>query len=132
MTQETMGMAGGVRSPVLILSVAQALYLSTLLVIFTFSGLVGVALAPMASLATLPLALSTVVTAATTIPASILMARIGRRAGFQLGAFIGAVGAGLAAWGVAEGNFALFCVEIGRAHVWTPVTNAPLVCRLLL
>src|SRR3546814_5405284 len=23
-------------------------------------------------------------------------------------------------------------VEIGRAHVWTPVTNAQLVCRLLL
>src|SRR3546814_9917724 len=23
-------------------------------------------------------------------------------------------------------------VEIGRAHVWTPVTNANLVCRLLL
>src|SRR3546814_7022879 len=22
--------------------------------------------------------------------------------------------------------------EIGRAHVWTPVTNAPLLCRLLL
>src|SRR3546814_5727649 len=22
--------------------------------------------------------------------------------------------------------------EIGRAHVWTPVTNAPIVCRLLL
>src|SRR3546814_5782169 len=22
--------------------------------------------------------------------------------------------------------------QIGRAHVWTPVTNAPLVCRLLL
>src|SRR3546814_2608505 len=22
--------------------------------------------------------------------------------------------------------------KIGRAHVWTPVTNAPLVCRLLL
>src|SRR3546814_5738050 len=21
--------------------------------------------------------------------------------------------------------------QIGRAHVWTPVTNAPLVCRLL-
>src|SRR3546814_6838764 len=25
-----------------------------------------------------------------------------------------------------------FAVEIGRAHVWTPVTNAHLVCRLLL
>src|SRR3546814_9809174 len=23
-------------------------------------------------------------------------------------------------------------IEIGRAHVWTPVTNAHLVCRLLL
>src|SRR3546814_3543236 len=25
-----------------------------------------------------------------------------------------------------------YCGEIGRAHVWTPVTNAHLVCRLLL
>src|SRR3546814_6777355 len=24
------------------------------------------------------------------------------------------------------------CLQIGRAHVWTPVTNAQLVCRLLL
>src|SRR3546814_10823725 len=32
---------------------------------------------------------------------------------------------------VDDGRNALF-VEIGRAHVWTPVTNAPLVCRLLL
>src|SRR3546814_3050748 len=26
----------------------------------------------------------------------------------------------------------LLSFKIGRAHVWTPVTNAPLVCRLLL
>lgn len=97
------------RRPVVILSVAQALYLSALSVIFTFSGLVGATLAPMPSLATLPLALSTVVTAVTTIPASILMARIGRRAGFQLGALVGAAGAGFAAWGIAGSNFALFC-----------------------
>src|SRR3546814_10782003 len=30
-----------------------------------------------------------------------------------------------------ENNIVGF-VEIGRAHVWTPVTNAHLVCRLLL
>ncbi len=108
-TQETMGMAGGARSPVLILSVAQALYLSALSVIFTFSGLIGATLAPIPSLATLPLALCTVVTAVTTIPVSILMARIGRRVGFQLGAFVGAMGAGLAAWGIARSDFALFC-----------------------
>src|SRR3546814_5342649 len=32
--------------------------------------------------------------------------------------------------GVIVGEFT--SSEIGRAHVWTPVTNAPLVCRLLL
>lgn len=103
------GMLDGARQPVLILSVAQALYLSAVSVIFTFSGLVGATLAPTPSLATLPVALITVVTAVTTIPASILMARIGRRAGFQIGAFAGAAGAGLAAWGIVRNDFALFC-----------------------
>src|SRR3546814_19691556 len=119
MTQETMGMAGGVRSPVLILSVAQALYLSTLLVIFTSSGLVGVAPAPMASLATLPLALSTVITAATTIPASILMARFGRPRGLQLGAFIGPLAAGLGACRASERHFASFFSSLAPAGVFS-------------
>lgn len=110
MTRTSKGVFNGARRPVLVLSVAQALYLSTLSVIFTFSGLVGATLAPTPSLATLPLALSTVVTAVTTIPVSILMGRIGRRAGFQLGALVGATGAGLAAWGIAGSDFALFCV----------------------
>lgn len=97
------------RRPVLILSAAQALYLSSISVIFTFSGLVGASLAPVPGLATLAVALTTVVTAATTIPASLLMARIGRRAGFQIGALAGAAGASLAAWGIWESSFALFC-----------------------
>ncbi len=105
-----MGVFDAERRPVLILGVAQALYLSAVSVIFTFSGLVGAALAPSPSLATLPVALITVVTALTTIPASLLMARIGRRAGFQIGAFAGAAGAGLAAWGIASGDFVLFCL----------------------
>ena len=105
-----MGVFDAERRPVLILGVAQALYLSAVSVIFTFSGLVGAALAPSPSLATLPVALITVVTALTTIPASLLMARIGRRAGFQIGAFAGAAGAGLAVWGIAGGDFVLFCL----------------------
>jgi len=103
-------MVHGPHRPVLILSVAQALYLSAVSVIFTFSGLVGAQLAPTPSLATLPVALITVVTAVTTIPASIFMARIGRRAGFQCGSLAGAVGAGLAAWGIARSDFMLFCI----------------------
>lgn len=96
--------------PVLTLSIAQALYLSTVSVIFTFSGLVGASLAPAPELATLPLALSTVITALATIPMSMLTARIGRRATFQLGALVGAAGAGLAAAGASTSDFALFCL----------------------
>lgn len=96
--------------PVLILSIAQALYLSSLSVIFTFSGLVGASLASSPGLATLPLALSTVLTALATIPLSMLTTRIGRRATFQLGALAGAAGAGLAAAGAATHDFGLFCL----------------------
>src|SRR3546814_8328172 len=32
----------------------------------------------------------------------------------------------------ADDHLFLARIEIGRAHVWTPVTNAHLVCRLLL
>lgn len=110
MIGKSMWMFDEARRPVLILGVAQALYLSAVSVIFTFSGLVGATLAPTPSLATLPVALITVVTAVTTIPASLLMARIGRRAGFQIGAFAGAAGAGLAAWGIAGDDFVLFCL----------------------
>lgn len=94
----------------LLLAAAQALYLSSVSVVFTFSGLAGADLAPTPELATLPLALITVVTAACAIPTSLLMAKVGRRPGFQVGALIGAIGAGVAAWGVVVGDFAVFCV----------------------
>src|SRR3546814_8456640 len=35
-------------------------------------------------------------------------------------------------WGVLKQHFETAIKEIGRAHVCTPVTNAHLVCRLLL
>ena len=100
----------GGRRQTLLLAAAQALYLSSVAVVFTFSGLAGAELAPTPGLATLPLALITVVTAAATIPTSLLMARVGRRLGFQAGALIGATGSGVAAWGMAAGDFALFCL----------------------
>src|SRR3546814_9845359 len=45
---------------------------------------------------------------------------------------LGHRGHGHAASLVTHGGLARGGVEIGRAHVWTPVTNAHLVCRLLL
>src|SRR3546814_2092908 len=48
----------------------------------------------------------------------------------QLGPAI--MGSRIRKWPVADHPFLLLYEKIGRAHVWTPVTNAHLVCRLLL
>lgn len=97
------------RSTVLRLAVAQVLYLGGTAIAFAFSGIIGGRLAPDPSLSTLPAALMTVATMLTTIPASLLMGRFGRRIGFVAGAAAGSVGAGVAAWGIAQASFALFC-----------------------
>ncbi|OHT18845.1 MFS transporter [Edaphosphingomonas haloaromaticamans] len=101
--------AASFRSTVFRLAVAQALYLGGTAIAFAFSGIIGGRLAPDPSLSTLPAALMTVATMLTTIPASLLMGRFGRRIGFVAGAAAGSVGAGVAAWGIAQGSFALFC-----------------------
>ena len=51
-------------------------------VLVLLGGLVGTQIAPSANLATLPLAFMIIGTACTTAPASMLMARIGRKLGF--------------------------------------------------
>lgn len=58
--------------------------------------------------ATLPLAVMFSATMLTTIPASILMGRIGRRAGFSIGAVIGCCGGSLAAYAIFMQSFPLF------------------------
>jgi predicted MFS family arabinose efflux permease len=47
---------------------------------------------------------------AATIPAALLMARIGRRPGFWLGTAIGGVGAVIATWAIFRGSFEWFCL----------------------
>jgi MFS family permease len=82
---------------------------SGLTVVVILGGIVSAAIAPRPSLATVPISLAIVATALTTIPAAMLMRRIGRRAGFICGAFIGVLGGLVAAEGVAQANFVLFC-----------------------
>ena len=67
-----------------VLAVCQAVYTSSVSIDLTLTGLVGYTLADDKALATLPFSLITVAAALTTIFASFLMARIGRRAGFVL------------------------------------------------
>lgn len=85
--------------------------------------LVGHQLAETKSLAALPIAMQWLAVALSTVPASFLMQRIGRRAGFLLAAGIIAVGGGLALIAVYDSDFALFCVStflvgMGSAANW--------------
>ena len=93
---------------VIVLAFCQALANIAMTMNMTVTALAGKVLAVDPSLATLPLGLQFTATMAMTIPASLLMKRIGRRGGFAIGAGIGVVGAGTAAAALFAGSFALF------------------------
>jgi len=94
---------------VVLLAASQALFQTTSVLIMTIGGLAGYMLASDKALATLPIAAMTVGTAIATIPASLLMARIGRRGGFILGTLLGAAGGLLGIAALLLGSFWLFC-----------------------
>jgi MFS family permease len=94
---------------VLVLASCQALLNTTGSIYIAVAALVGAALADNPAFATLPVALGVVGTAAATLPASLLMKRVGRRAGFIAGAGVGVVGACGAAYAIFAESFALFC-----------------------
>ncbi len=87
--------------------------MSSTSLMITVSALVGFSLAEDKSFATLPLSLQFLGLMLTTIPASMIMGRWGRKAGFMLGSLIGLCGAVIAVlailkqhfWGFALGAF---------------------------
>ena len=95
---------------VLILSASQALSLTGSTLVMTVTALTGASLTDDAAMATLPLALQFVGTMAATIPASLLMGRVGRRLGFSIGQAFGTVFALMSAYAVYRGDFWLFAV----------------------
>lgn len=95
---------------VAILAVCQALGMSCMALSITITALVGKGLAPTPALATLPLAMQFIATAAVTIPASLLMGRFGRRAGFTLGGLLGITGGVISCIAVFAADFWLFCL----------------------
>lgn len=74
----------------------------------TTSALVGLQIAPNPALATLPLAAQFLGNMLSTMPASLLMARIGRRLGLMLGSLFGVISGLLATWAVVQANYPLF------------------------
>jgi len=93
-----------------LLAASQAMALSAVVLSMTLAGILGAMLAPDKGLATLPIAAMVVGTAIASIPASLLMRRLGRRTGFLIGAALGVAGSVLAATGLQMQSFAVFVV----------------------
>ena len=111
------------RFNIFLLSTAQGLYLVSAVTGITFAGLVGQMLADNKLLATLPLAVMTVGTALSTVPMSLLMRRIGRRAGFLIGASCGAISGAFAAYAILQSDFVLFCIAMVFMGVYQACTQ---------
>ncbi|MGF1514632.1 MAG: MFS transporter [Elainellaceae cyanobacterium] len=98
---------------VTLLALCQALAMTTNTVLITTAALIGYALAADKALATLPLAVRQIATMMATIPASLLMQRVGRRGGFLVGTLVGTMGAGVAIYSLAIAHFWLFTLSMG-------------------
>jgi len=100
-----------IRSPmhrqVLLLASAQALFQTASVMVMTVGGLAGALIAPAPQWATAPIAAMFLGTALTTIPASMWMARVGRRTGFVAGALLGTLAGLLCALGIWFSSLAL-------------------------
>jgi len=92
-----------------ILTLAQAFAACGTIVLVAFGGIVGTRIAPTPVLATLPLSMSVIGLASMSLPAALLMQRIGRKPAFIGSALVAAMAAIVAATAVANGHFLLFC-----------------------
>ena len=97
------------KTNVSLLAACQALLFTNNSTVIALNGIAGYALASNKALATLPATGWVVGAALATMPASLLMRRIGRRAGFTVGALIGILGALICSLALWLGSFWLLC-----------------------
>lgn len=96
----------------IILFLCQLISATGAFVVIVLGGIIGSSLTETQSLATLPVSLMVVTTAATAIPATILMRRIGRRAGSLISSMTAVSAAFLTAYAISHDNFTLFIISI--------------------
>lgn len=89
----------------LLLTLTQATSSTAVTLIAAVGSLAGYALASNKALATLPSTMAVVGTALSTIPASLLMKRVGRRVGFIVGALCAIAGGLISVAAMAQGQF---------------------------
>ncbi|MFC6668925.1 MFS transporter [Marinobacterium aestuariivivens] len=96
-------------SNVILLAFCQALLSTGTVLLVSVNALIGRELAPSIELITLPMALQFLGLMSATIPASLIMQRIGRKNGFYLGNTVGLLGALCCILALQLSQFALFC-----------------------
>src|SRR5438128_7941436 len=92
-----------------LLAACQALLFTNNLTLITINGLAGLALAPYAALATLPVTCWVLGGALATMPASLHMKRVGRQAGLTRGTFWAVAGALICATAIGFQSFWALC-----------------------
>ena len=90
-----------------LLALCQGLFLTNNVTFIAINGLVGLALAPEAWMATLPVTGYVVGAALSTLLVARLQARVGRKRSFQWGLVVAALSALVCAWAVSQRNFGL-------------------------
>lgn len=91
--------------------------------LLTSSSIIGFELAENKALATLPLAIQFFATMLTTIPASLMMNRYGRRNGFIFSSIIGFAGSLIAIYAIRQNSFELFCFATALFGIYTGYGN---------
>lgn len=94
-----------------LLALCQTIFQSGNIHLTTSGSIIALALGANEALATWPASVSVITALAMTMPASFIMARFGRRAGFLLALLFGAAGATVAAFGIISQSFGLFLLS---------------------
>lgn len=103
----------------MILAACQALLFTGNVILIALNGLVGFSFAADKSLATLPITAFVIGAALSTIPASMWMRRVGRRAGFMSGAGVGMFGAIISTYAVYISSFWLLCTGTALMGIYS-------------
>lgn len=123
---------------VMLLSLCQALLVCGNVLLIAVSPLIGADLAPSSSWSTAPVATQWLGLMSATIPASLIMGRLGRKRGFLLGNLIGLAGALLAAQALVVSHFVLFLlatwligvgIGFGQLYRFAAIEAAPAPLR---
>lgn len=123
---------------VLLLSLCQALLITGSVLLIAVSPLIGASLAPSASWSTAPVATQWLGLMCATIPASLIMAKLGRKRGFFLGNLVGLIGAVVAVQALSGEHFGLFLlatwligigIGFGQLYRFAAVEAAPVNLR---